>query len=76
MKSHIKPLSKTKVLTIITSATLLLLAGCSTAPAQYTYVVDQDIAAKADNLTRTQAHTGHVVWLNPPMKRVPVNEEK
>lgn len=67
---------KTKLLTIVSACAALLLAGCSSAPAQYTYVVDQDIAAKADNLTRTQAHTGHVVWLNPPMKRVPVNEEK
>jgi uncharacterized lipoprotein len=67
---------KVKLLTLVASAAILLLAGCSSAPAQYTYVVDQDIAAKADNLTRTQAHTGHVVWLNPPMKRVPVSDEK
>lgn len=67
---------KTKLRTIVAAATVLLLAGCSTAPAKYTYVVDPDIADQADNLTRTQAHTGHVVWVNPPLKRVPVNDEK
>lgn len=66
----------TKILTIVAATAVLLLVGCSTAPAQYTYVVDPDLADQADNLTRTQAHTGHVVWVNPPMKRVPVNEQK
>ena len=55
---------------------VLALAGCSTAPAQYTSVVDPDLTDQADNLTRTQAHTGHVVWVNPPMKRVPLSEQK
>jgi uncharacterized lipoprotein YmbA len=67
---------KTKLLTIVAGAVVLILAGCSSAPANYTYIVDPDIAAQQENLTRTQAHTGHVVWVNPPMKRVPVNEQK
>jgi len=67
---------KTKILTIVAATAVLALAGCSTAPAQYTYVVDPDLTDHADNLTRTQAHTGHVVWVNPPMKRVPLSEQK
>lgn len=67
---------KAKILTMVAASAVLILAGCSTAPTQYTYVVDPDLADQADNLTRTHAHTGHVVWVNPPMKRVPVNEHK
>ncbi|MDP5138036.1 hypothetical protein [Rheinheimera baltica] len=67
---------KTKVISVLMAVAVMTLAGCSTAPANYTYVVDTDLAEQANSLTRTQAHTGHVVWLNPPMKRVPVNEQK
>lgn len=67
---------KTKLLSVAVSLMVIALAGCSTAPAKYTYVIDPDLAEQADNLTRTSAHTGHVVWVNPPMKRVPVSEQK
>ena len=66
---------KAKVFSLIATVLVVGLAGCSTAPAKYTYVVDPDLTEQADNLTRTSAHTGHVVWLNPPMKRVPVSEQ-
>ncbi|MDP2714237.1 MULTISPECIES: hypothetical protein [unclassified Rheinheimera] len=67
---------KTKLFSLAASLLIVALAGCSTAPAKYTYVVDPDLTEQADNLTRTSAHNGHVVWVNPPMKRVPVSEQK
>ena len=66
---------KTKLLSVVAAVLVASLAGCSTAPAKYTYVVDPDLTEQANNLTRTSAHTGHVVWVNPPMKRVPVNQQ-
>ena len=67
---------KTKLFSLVAALLVASLAGCSTAPAKYTYVVDPDLTEQANNLTRTSAHTGHVVWVNPPMKRVPVSEQK
>ena len=66
---------KTKLFSVVAAFLVASLAGCSTAPAKYTYVVDPNLTEQADNLTRTNAHTGHVVWVNPPMKRVPVNQQ-
>ena len=66
---------KTKLFSLVTALLVVGLAGCSSAPAKYTYVVDPDLTEQTNNLTRTSAHTGHVVWLNPPMKRVPVNQQ-
>lgn len=67
---------KAKILSLVVALLVVGLAGCSTAPAKYTYVVDPDLTEQANNLTRTSAHTGHVVWVNPPMKRVPVSEKR
>lgn len=66
---------KSKLFSLVALLVVAGLAGCSTAPAKYTYVVDPDLTEQANNLTRTSAHTGHVVWLNPPLKRVPVSEQ-
>lgn len=66
---------KTLLLSVI-AVTALALTGCSVAPSQYTYVVDPDLSEQADNLTRTSAHTGHVVWVNPPMKRIAKETQK
>lgn len=66
---------KTILLSVLT-VTVIALAGCSVAPSKYTYVVDPDLSEQADNLTRTSAHTGHVVWVNPPMKRIAKDEQK
>ena len=66
---------KSKLFSLVALLVVAGLAGCSTAPAKYTYVVDPDLTEQANNLTRTSAHTGHVVWVNPPMKRVPVNQQ-
>lgn len=66
---------KAKQVSVVAALLVVGLTGCSTAPAKYTYVVDPDLTEQANNLTRTSAHTGHVVWLNPPLKRVPVNEQ-
>lgn len=67
---------KTKLLSLFAVTAVVLLAGCSTAPAKYTYVVDPGLTDQADNLTRTNTHTSNVVWLNPPMKRVPLQQNK
>ena len=67
---------KAKTFSLVAALLVVGLAGCSTAPAKYTYVVDPDLSEQANNLTRTSTHTGHVVWVNPPMKRVPVSEQR
>ena len=67
---------KTKALNLTIAAAILTVAGCSSAPAKYTYVVDPALAQQPENLTRTSAHTGHVVWLNPPLKRVAAEGQK
>ena len=67
---------KAKVFSLVATILVVGLAGCSTAPAKYTYVVDPDLTEQANNLTRTSAHTGHVVWVNPPMKRIAKDEQK
>lgn len=56
---------------MVAMLTLVGLSGCSSlTEQQYTYVVDSDRLAEPQSLTRTSPHTGHVVWLNPPTKRV------
>lgn len=66
---------KSKLISLVAALLVAGLAGCSTAPAKYTYVVDPDLTEQAHNLTRTSAHAGHVVWVNPPLKRVPVSDQ-
>jgi hypothetical protein len=72
MKINIKHL-----ITAAATFVLIGLSGCSSiSEQQYTYVVDNDRLAEANSLTRTSPHTGHVVWLNPPTKRVAVVKDE
>ncbi|WP_445426194.1 hypothetical protein [Alishewanella sp. HL-SH06] len=60
---------------VMAISTLALLSGCSTiGTADYAYETDQQRLQEATALTRTSPHVGHVVWLNPPQKRVKVTE--
>jgi hypothetical protein len=64
-------------ITAIVTAAFISVSGCSSFSEQhYTYVVDNDRLTPAPSLTRTAVHTGHVVWLNPPTKRVALNKEQ
>lgn len=65
------------VITALAVVALIGLSGCSSLnKQQYTYVVDNDRLTEANSLTRTSKHTGHVVWLNPPTKRVAVTKDE
>lgn len=62
--------------TIIAVAAALALTGCSTLDTnRYTYQLDEERMKQAPALTRTAAHTGHVVWVNPPQKRVKAEQK-
>lgn len=68
--------SKHAISALVTAACISL-SGCSSfSEQQYTYVVDNERLTPAPTLTRTAAHTGHVVWLNPPTKRVAVTKDQ
>lgn len=70
-------MNKKHLVTALAALAIIGLSGCSSlSQQQYTYVVDNDRLTEANSLTRTSAHTGHVVWLNPPMKRVAVGQDK
>jgi hypothetical protein len=60
---------KAKLTGLIVLATALVMTGCSSAP-DYAYVIDQKTLEKQENSTRLSAHTGHVVWMNPPLRKV------
>jgi uncharacterized protein YcfL len=60
---------KAKLTGLIVLATALVMTGCSSAP-DYAYVIDQKTLEKQENSTRLNAHTAHVVWVNPPMRKV------
>ena len=65
------------LVTALAAVVIVGLSGCSSlSKQQYTYVVDNDRLSEANSLTRTSKHTGHVVWLNPPTKRVAVEKKQ
>tara|TARA_R110002126_G_scaffold42002_3_gene121803 strand:+ start:2037 stop:2258 length:222 start_codon:yes stop_codon:yes gene_type:complete len=65
------------LVTALAAVVIVGLSGCSSlSKQQYTYVVDNDRLTEANSLTRTSKHTGHVVWLNPPTKRVAVEKKQ
>jgi len=65
-----------KTLTIVAVAAAMALTGCSTITSQqYSYQLDEERMKSEPALTRTSAHTGHVVWVNPPQKRVKVENQ-
>lgn len=65
---------KKTVLTVV-AVTAVLLTGCATVKPQYAFVVDQDQVAQADNLKRQQRQVSHVVWINPPLRKVALTEQ-
>ena len=70
-------MNKKHLVTALAAFTIIGLSGCSSlSQQQYTYVVDNDRLTEANGLTRTSKHTGHVVWLNPPTKRVAVIKDE
>ena len=60
---------KAKLTGLIVLATALVMTGCSSAP-DYAYVIDQKTLEKQENSTRLNSHTAHVVWMNPPLRKV------
>lgn len=65
-----------KIITVVAVAATMALTGCSTFnPQQYSYQLDEERMKAEPALTRTSSHTGHVVWVNPPQKRVKLGSE-
>jgi hypothetical protein len=49
----------------------LSLVGCAHQPSnQPTFEVDKEQLSKAENNKKLNSHLAHVVWLNPPLRRV------
>ena len=68
---------KRKLMTLVAVAATLAFTGCSTLDSnQYSYQLDEERMQAEPKLTRTAAHTGHVVWVNPPQKRVKVETQQ
>lgn len=65
---------KKTVLTVV-AVTAVLLTGCATVKPEYAFVVDPDQVAQADNLKRQQRQVAHVVWINPPVRKVALTEQ-
>lgn len=61
---------KNKLLAIAAASVVLTVTGCATVDKNYAFVVDQDQVDQMENSQRKQRHLGHVVWVNPPMKKV------
>ena len=53
----------------------LVLGGCASQPQPYAFVVDQDKVTTADSLKRQQRNVAHVVWVNPPVRKVVLTEQ-
>lgn len=63
-----------KIITVVAVAAAMALTGCSTfSQNQYSYQLDEERMKAEPALTRTSAHTGHVLWVNPPQKRVKID---
>lgn len=56
-------------LTAITGM-MLTMSGCSSLDQNVAYVIDQEQVNALENSQRQSRHIGHVVWVNPPMKKV------
>ena len=63
-----------RIMLLVTLGSLLL-SGCATVKPDYAFVVDQDQVSKADNLKRQQRQVAHVVWINPPVRKVALAEQ-
>jgi hypothetical protein len=61
---------KKNLLYVAIASLAFTVTGCATVDKNYAYVVDQEQLDQLDNSQRKQRHLGHVVWVNPPMKRV------
>ena len=53
----------------------LVLGGCASQLQPYAFVVDQDKVTTADSLKRQQRNVAHVVWVNPPVRKVALTEQ-
>ena len=60
---------KAKLTGLIVLAMALGMTGCSST-ADYAYVIDHKTLEKQENSTRLSANTGHIVWVNPPLRKV------
>lgn len=66
-----------KIITVVAVAAAMALTGCSTFnQQQYSYQLDEERMKAEPALTRTSAQNGHVVWVNPPQKRVKIDSEQ
>lgn len=49
----------------------LSLVGCAHQPSNpQTFEVDKEQLSKAENNKKLNSHLAHVVWINPPLRRV------
>jgi hypothetical protein len=63
---------KKNLLYVAVASLAFTVTGCATVDKNYAFVVDQEQLDKMENSQRKQRNLGHVVWVNPPVKKVEV----
>jgi hypothetical protein len=61
-----------KILYVAAASLVFTVTGCANVDKNYAFVVDQEQVDQLENSQRKQRNVGHVVWVNPPLKKVEV----
>lgn len=63
---------KKNVMYMVAVSLVFAVTGCANIDKNYAFVVDQEQLDQLENSQRKQRNVGHVVWVNPPLKKVEV----
>jgi len=63
---------KKNLIYVAAASLVFTVTGCANIDKNYAFVVDQDQLEQLENSQRKQRNVGHVVWMNPPLKKVEV----
>ena len=63
---------KKKLMYVVAASLVFTVTGCANVDKKYAFVVDQEQVDQLENSQRKQRNVGHVVWVNPPLKKVEV----
>jgi len=61
-----------KILYVAAASLVFTVTGCANVDKNYAFVVDQEQVDQLENSQRKQRNVGHVVWVNPPLKKIEV----
>lgn len=63
---------KKNLIYVAAASLVFAVTGCANVDKNYAFVVDQEQLDQLENSQRKQRNVGHVVWVNPPLKKVEV----